>query len=46
MLQYFSPYAKILEAYYLSALYLSTNYGEEHTEKMLKRVTMKSNDIV
>lgn len=46
MFQYFSLYAKIRKAYYFSELYLSTNYGEKHTEKMLKRVTVKNNDIV
>lgn len=45
MFQYFSLYAKFWKAYYFSELYLSTNYGEEHREKMLKRVTVK-NDVV
>lgn len=45
MFQYFS-HAKIWKAYYFSELYLSTNYGEEHAEKMLKRVTVKNNHVV
>lgn len=46
MFQYFSLYAKIWKVYYFSPLYLSTNYGEEHREKMLKRVAMKNNGVV
>lgn len=46
MFQYFSLYAKIWRAYYFSEPYLSTNCGEEHTEKMLKRVTPRNNGIV
>lgn len=45
MFQYFSLYAKIWKAYYFSELYLSTNYGEEPTEKMLESDCEK-NDIV